>query len=294
MAEESLRAKSGRSARRRAWDRWMGRLLPFSFAIAILPILDMIYWIGARALPTLTWTTLTTDPTGLSGGLYGPLVGTLDILALSTAISTVLGVAGAAWVAEFAGPRWADVCRTGANLLAGVPSIVVGYFGYFALVLYFGWGPSLLSGSVTLAIFLVPYIFRATDLAISGIPQDLREAALGLGASRGQYLTRVGLPVALPRILNSILLAASIGIGETAPLLYTAFFNNYPPTGLTSKTGYLTGLIWNYYDEPAHFGTEVTLAFQAAFLLLLIVIGLNVLVRVVSRRYERRLRGLFA
>ena len=290
---ERLVRPAGRPGRRRQFDRVVGWLLPLLFLPVLFPIVDLFYWVGSRALPTLTWTVLTTNPTGASGGLFGPLVGSLEILGLSTGIAATIGIASAIVIAEYASPRVQELARLGTNLLAGVPSIVIGYFGYFVLVFYFGWGASLLAGAVTLAIFVLPYVMRSADLALSSVPSSLREAALGAGASRGQYLGRVGLFVALPGILNGVFLSMAIGLGETAPLLYTAFFSNYPPTGLLQPTGYLTGLIWNYYDQPTTFGTEVTLAFQAAFLLMVIVIALNVVIRLVGEWHARRVRGMY-
>lgn len=291
--EDSLFGTSARFRRRRQLDRWLGRLVPLSFLLVILPLLDLVYWIATRALPTFSWTTLTTNPEGTSGGLYGPIVGSAGILAISTAIAAAIGIAGAIYTAEFASERAAATARFTTNLLAGVPSIVVGYFGYFALVLYFGWGASLLAGSVTLSIFILPYVFRSADLAFASVPPELREASLGMGSTRGQYIRRVAFPVALPQVLNGVFLAMAIGLGETAPLLYTAFWNNFPPTGLNQPVGYLTGLIWNYYDEPLTFGTEVTMAFQAAFILMVAVIVLNIAIRIIGGIYARRLRGLY-
>ncbi len=282
-----------RFRRRRRLDRWIGRLVPIVFLVAIVPILDLIYWISQRALPTLTWTTLTTNPTGNAGGLYGPIVGTVDLLLFGLAIAVPLGIVSGLASAVFLPFRWGEVVRGAGDLLVGLPSVILGYFGYFALVIYFGWGASLLAGGVTLGFFMFPYIARASDQAFSSVPSDLKDAALGAGARLRQYARRVAFPIALPQILSGIFLAAAIGIGETAPLLWTALFSSYPPTNLSEPTGYLTGLIWNYYDEPLTFGTEVTLAFQAAFLLIAIVVAMNVIVRIYAERSRKKLEGLY-
>ncbi len=284
---------SPRLRRRMVADRWIGWLLPFLFLAVLLPLFDLLYWVAARALPTFSLTILTTNPEGLSGGLLAPIVGTFELIVLATGIAGTVGIVAGMYTAEFAPRPVAAIGRLGGSLLAGVPAIVIGYFGYFALVLYAHWGMTLLTGGLTLSIFMVPYIYRTTDLAFQAVPPEQREAALGMGATPGQYLRRVGWPIAFPRILTGVFIAMAIGLGETAPLLFTAGWNTHPAQSPLDPTSYLTGLIWLYYSAPSDFGTELALAFQAAFLLIVIVIALNVLVQVIAERYRRRLRGLF-
>ncbi|MHB8351932.1 MAG: PstA family ABC transporter permease [Thermoplasmata archaeon] len=292
--EEELRPAPGsRLLRRLRWDRWVGRLLWLPFLLVLVPIGDLLYWVSSRAVPTLRLTTLTTNPSGFGGGLYAPITGTVMLMLLAGGIASVLGILAGMYTAEFATPWTASLARLGGNLLAGVPAIVVGYFGYFALVLYLGWGYSLLAGALTLSFFMLPYIYRTADLAFSSVPREQREAAQGAGATPAQYLRRVAWPIALPRILSGVFVALAIGLGETAPLLFTAGWNNAPAAAVTSPTSYLTGLIWLFYDFPSSFGTEQTLAFQAAFLLIMSVIALNVVIQIVAERARRKLRGIY-
>lgn len=282
-----------RVRRRVAFDRWLGRLLPLAFVAVLFPIIDLLYWIGSEALPTLSWTTLTTDPVGFGGGLYAPLTGTVYLVGIATAIAGTLGILAGAYTAEFASPRAALIGRLLSNLLTGTPAIVVGYFGYFALVLYTHSTFTLWAGAVTLSIFMLPYVYRVTDTAFGSVPPSQREAALGAGSTRGQYLRRVALPIAFPQVLSGLFLAMAIGAGETAPLLFTAGWSITPAQGLSSPTSYLSGFIWNYFDQPSNLGHLVVLSFQAAFLLIVGVLILNVAVQLVSERYRRRLRGFF-
>jgi phosphate transport system permease protein len=292
LPSEDLRADRTGHIRRRTWsDRIIGYLFPLLFLVALIPIADLIYWISQKSLPYFSWSTLTTNPAGFGGGLYGPIVGSLEIIALATLLAILLGLFGGVAAAEFLSERSANWVRTSANLLAGTPSVIIGYFGYFAFVLYFGWGLVLVAGVVTLAIFITPYVFRATDLAFASVPPHIREAAFGAGARRHQYLVRVATPIAFPQILTGIFLAMAIGIGETAPLVLTTCFSDLPPSGLGSCAGYLTGLIWA--DFQSVYPGQIILAFQSAFLLLVIVIGLNVVVRIIAARYRRRLAGLY-
>lgn len=294
VADDLAARGFGRATRRILFDKWIGRLLPLLFIVVVFPILDMIWWIAQNALPTMTWSTLTTPLYGDVGGLYGAILGTTYLAGLALAICGVLGIFGGMYTAEYASPRTATFARLFGNILAGTPAIVIGYTGYFLLVLYTGWGTSIAAGAITLSVFMLPWVFRTTDLAFLSVPPTLREASLGLGATHRQYLFRVGFPVAFPRILTGIFIALAIGVGETAPLIFTAGWQLAPATSLTQGTSYLTGLIWTYFDEPANLGHLLALSFQAAFILFIIVIGLNVVVQIIGARYRRRLKGLFA
>jgi phosphate transport system permease protein len=293
IASSDWEIATPRFRRRLAFDRWVGRLLPFLTLVVLIPLLDLIYWVAQKALPTLTWVTLTTNPQGLGGGLWAPITGTLDLLAISTAFATGVGVFGGMFTAEFASPRLAAIARMGANVLAGTPAMVVGYFGFFAFVLYTHSYGSLWAGGITLGVFLVPYVYRAADLGFSQVPAEQREAALGAGATPREYLFRVGLPIALPRILTGVFLAMAIGVGETAPLLFTAGWQFTPAGSPLDQTSYLTGMVWTYFDFPSTEGSFQALAFQAAFLLIVLVIALNIAIQLVSERSRRRLRGLY-
>jgi phosphate transport system permease protein len=291
-ADDLRRDRSGHLVERRILDRAANWLLPLLYLVAIAPILDLVYWIGVRAVPTLTWQVITTNPSGEAGGLWAPLVGSIDIILLATGVAVAFGFLGGLATAEYLSERAAGVVRVSANVFAGTPAIILGLFGYFALVEFLGWGPSLAAASVTLGIFMTPYVFRATDIAYASIPSHIREAAVGSGARPIQYLLKVATPIAFPQVLTGVFLAMAIGVGETAPLVLTTNQYSLPPTGLFSKAGALPLNIWGAYQNPVS-PSIVTLAFQAAFLLLVVVVGLNVIVRIISARSRRRLEGLF-
>lgn len=293
VVDDLTRDRAGHVWRRTTFDRCLRWTLPLLFAVAIIPILDLVYWVGLRALPTFSLTVLTTNPSGAGGGLYAPLVGSLTILLLATAVSLVFGFLGGLATAEYLSESAAGIVRITANVMAGIPAIIIGLFGYLAFVTYFGWGLSLAAASVTLGVFMTPYVFRATDLAYSSVPPHIREAAVGSGARPLQYLLRIATPIALPQVLSGVFLAMAIGIGETAPLYLTTLQVELPPTGLLQPAGALTLYIWTGFQTGINGGSAVHLAFQAAFLLLVIVIGLNVLVRIVGARSRRRLEGLY-
>jgi phosphate transport system permease protein len=291
--DDLRRGNTARLRWRTGLDRALGYVLPLLFLVALVPIADVVYYIGKQALPSLSFAVITSQSSYQSYNALGvPLISTFYILALATVISIGLGLFGGIATAEFLSESVAGWIRMSANLLAGMPSVIVGYFGYFAFVLYFGWGSALIAGAFTLGFFMTPYIFRTADLAFASIPRPIREAAYGSGARPVQYILRVGTPIAFPQILTGVFLAMAIGLGETAPIILTVATNVAVPTSLSQGATYLTYLIWTGYQ----FGpgsTELTLAFEAALLIVLMVIALNIVVRVIAARYRRRLEGLY-
>ncbi len=285
--------RSGRVRRRVAFDRAVGWLLPLLFAVAIVPIGWLLYYIGSQALPGFTVAVITTNPSGATGGLYAPLVGSLTILAVATGVAILFGFLGGLVTSEYLSDQWAGWVRISANVMVGTPAIIVGLFGYLAFVIYFHWGLSLAASGLTLGVFMTPYVFRATDIAYGSVPPHIREAALGSGARPRQYLIRVASAIAFPQVLGGIFLAMAIGVGETAPLYLTTTAVELPPTGLFQPVSALSLYIWSGFQAGYILPSAIRLAFQAAFLLLVIVIGLNILVRLIVARSRRRLQGLF-
>ena len=290
--EDELFDRSIRTRWRLGFDRAAGWLLPLLFIVAILPILDMVYYIAAGALPTLSWGVLTNTAPTQRDNLAVPIICTFEILGIATGLAVALGLIGGIATAEFLSERAAGWVRMSANMLAGTPSVAIGYFGYFLLVIYLDWGYVLAAGSVTLAFFMTPYVFRTADLAFSSVPRPIREAAYGGGAGPFQYIGRVGLPIAFPQVLTGVFLAMAIGVGESAPIILTTATATILPTSLFSPATYLPVLVWENYTQPSN-TLLYHIAFQAAFVLIVIVIGLNILVRLVSARYQKRLEGLY-
>jgi phosphate transport system permease protein len=283
--------RSARTRWRLGFDRVAGWLLPLLFLVAIIPILDLVYYVGAQALPTLSLAVITNTNPHDPYALGVPIESTIEVMLWATAVAVALGLFGGIATAEFLGERAAGWMRMSANLLVGTPSVVIGYFGYFALVLGLGWNLSFIAGATTLAFFMTPYIFRVTDLAYSSIPRPIREAALGSGARPYQYVVKVAAPIAFPQILNGVFLAVAIGVGETAPIVLTSTHSVIVPPTLFSPVTFLTASIWLNFSQPP--GPALALAFQAAFLVLMVVVALNIVVRIISARYQKRLEGLY-
>ncbi len=254
-------------------------------SVMMVWILEVVFVRGARALNLSLFTTITQ---GTGGGLLNAIEGTFVLSAGALLLSVPLGVASGIYISEYRFSRWASVIRFLADVLVGVPSIVVGYFGYVALVEWGGWNFSVAAGSISLAIICLPYICRTTELALRQVSNDLRDAAYSLGATDRRVILGVCLPAALPAILTGVLLALAVSVGETAPLLYTAGWSNYMWDGhLThSPIGYLTYAIWTFINEP--FASANALAYAAAFLVTAFVLVINIMARFVLDRRARR------
>ncbi|HYB79649.1 MAG TPA: ABC transporter permease subunit [Thermoplasmata archaeon] len=287
LYQESLRTKW-----RLGFDRVIGWLLPLLFIVAILPIADLVYYVGSRALPTLTFQVLTSTSLTQTDALGVPIVSTAEIMVFATLLAVAFGIFGGVATAEYLSERMAGWVRMTANLLVGLPSVTLGYFGYFTFVLYFGWGLSYIAAVVTLAFFMTPYIFRTADLAFTSVPRPIREAAFGSGATGPQYIVRVATPIAFPQVLNGIFLAMAIGVGETAPIVLTTTLSTILPTSIYSPVSFLTALIWENFAQPKG-SPLIDLAFQAAFLLIITVIALNIVVRLISYNFQKRIQGLY-
>jgi phosphate transport system permease protein len=253
-------------------------------ALALLPLVHMFVLVVGNGLAALRPEVLTTVTQGTGGGLLNAILGTFWLTGLASAIAVPLGILGGIYCGETSRGRLVALVRAIANVQAGVPSIIVGYVLYVLLVLDFGWGFSALAGALALAIIMLPYVIRATDLAVGQVPDELREASLALGASHPRTVSGVVMRAALPGIATGVLLALGIAVGETAPLIYTAGWSQYIPSGalVHSSVGYLTYAVWTFISEPFKAANE--LAYAAALLLMVLVLGLNIVARLVIRR----------
>ncbi|MFQ6677993.1 MAG: phosphate ABC transporter permease PstA, partial [Fidelibacterota bacterium] len=184
----------------------------------------IIFDIMIQGLPTLSWEFISGFPrrSGAEGGILPAIVGTACIVAGAIAVALPLGMASAIYLTEYAKQgRFTRMIRLAISTLAGVPSIVFGLFGLGLFVLFFGFGASILSGSLTLAFMILPTIIVSSEEALRVVPMALREGSLALGAGKWQTITRNVLPYALPGMFTGSILGVGRAAGETAPILLT-------------------------------------------------------------------------
>jgi phosphate transport system permease protein len=255
-----------------------------AMGLILFGLLDMIGTVLIKGVTSFRFSMLTTITQGNAGGMLNAIVGTFELVIISTLIAAPLGILGGVYVSEFAHRRTATVVRFLTEVLSGVPSIVIGYFGYLLMVLQWGWGFSALAGGIALTIIMLPYILRTTESSLLQVPLMQREAAWGLGMTKFQAVRKVIWRPAAGGIATGVLLAVAIGMGETAPLLYTAGWSpGYPSWQLTHhQVGYLTYIVWNYLDMP--YPESHALAYSAALVLMLIVLFIHLVVRTVVNR----------
>lgn len=251
-------------------------------AVVVVPTAWMLFEVAGRALPVFRWSVLVDDTRGNGGGLRNAIIGTavvgVGVLLVGGSVSVLTGI----YLSEFASDRTRSILRGAYEVLSGIPSIVLGYVGYLALVVTFHWGFSLAAGVLTLSAMSIPYIAKATESALAQVPTAYREGAEALGLPLGWTLRKIVLKSAIPGIVTGLLVALALAVGETAPMLYTAGWSNSAPSGqLTqSPVGYLTYPIWTFYNLPSK--TARDLSYQAAFLLIVFVFLLIVLGRLIT------------
>ncbi len=266
-------------------------LLRLSILISIIFLFSLIIVILLNGIKVISISFLIEFPKdGMTkGGIFPAIIGTL-LLALGAIIFALpLGVLAAIYLREYAKSyRLVRIIRVGVNNLAGVPSVVFGLFGLAVFVKFFQFGVSILSGSLTLGILILPIIIRSTEEAIATVPNSFREASYGLGASKWHTVRHVVLPVALPGILTGSILGIGRAAGETAPILFTAatFYTRRLPSTVFDEVMALPYHIYALMTEGTKPEFQVPVAYGTALVLLLLVLGINLIAIII--RYRAR------
>jgi len=269
---------------RRLVDVTMRMLVALAALLAIVPlalILGFVVYRGAEGIDLALLTQLPRPVGQVGGGMAHAIVGTVVLLGLATVFALPLGIAAAVYLAESPDRRLPGLVRFLADVLTGVPSIVVGVFAYAVIVV-----PtrrfSALAGGVALAVIMLPIVIRTTEEIVRLVPAALREAALALGVPQWKAVLRIVLPAARTGIVTGVLLAMARVAGETAPLLFTAFGNQYWSRGVDEPIAALPLQIFAYASSP--FEDWHRQAWAGALVLIALVFALDVVARVVTRR----------
>ncbi len=276
--------RSKRAARRQ--DRIMRCVLAGCQLITVIPLFLILSYITARGAPGLDLNFFTKLPNDSPHrGLAHALVGSAILVGLATAFAVPVGVVTAIFLTEYRRHRLAHPIRFVADLLSGVPSIVIGIFGFAVLVNPFWsdqrWGFSAWAGAFALGVMMLPVVIRASEEAMRLVPRSLREASYALGASQAQTVLKVVLPAAIPAIITGVFLAIGRIAGETAPLILTARGSQFFPRSASDSTPSLPFYIYEF-SKYAPGSDEIRLAWAAAFVLIVVIVSLNVGVRLIA------------
>lgn len=282
---------------RQAADRRATNLVAGAFIVALIPLISVSWTaisLGISRLDPQFFSYSMRNVVGAGGGAAHAIAGTLWITGIATVISVPIGLMTAVYLAEYGqGNRTAKTITFFVDVMTGVPSIVAGLFAYALMTLFFGAGTqSGLSGAIALSVLMIPVVVRSCEELLRLVPNELREAAYALGVPKWVTILRVVIPTAISGLISGVILAIARVIGETAPLLiaagYTASLNNSP------LSGPMMTLPVFVYDSYAHPGTDVQAytdrAWAGALTLILIVMLLNLIGRLVARRFAPKTR----
>jgi phosphate transport system permease protein len=259
--------------------------------VALIPLGLVLFFVvsqGARSINLHFFIEMPAPVGEPGGGMANAIVGTLILTGLGAAFAIPIGVMSGIYAAEFPGSRLSSTVRFAADTLNGVPSIVVGLFVYSVAVVPLKRF-SAIAGGIALGIMMIPIIMRTTEELLRLVPVSLREGALALGATRGRAVFTVALPAALPGVITGIILALARIAGETAPLLFTSFNNQFWSTDLTQPIASLTVQIFSYAIAP--YEDWHRQAWAGALVLVTLVLICSVLARLATTRLERMHAG---
>ena len=275
---------SGVSLYRRLMNYTAMSLAAFSASVVLAPLFAILIYLLMKGFSTINWAFLTQIPKPVGevgGGMANAIWGSGEILAIASLIGIPLGIAGGIHLAEYGGHWFSEGIRFMADVLNGIPSIVIGMVIYGIVVLtqrHF----SALAGGIALGVMMIPTVMRATEEMLLMVPHSLREAALGLGISQWRTTIFVTLRTATSGVITGIMLAFARVAGETAPLLFTAFGNQFWNFKINQPTAALPLQIYTYAVSP--YDEWHRQAWAGAMVLILLIIGTVSIVRFVASR----------
>ena len=272
----------------RPTDNILLALIYMAAGFSIFLLIGIMGYVFVRGIPQISWEFLSTVPSTLKGtnGIVGNIVNTLYIIVITLVIATPIGVGAAIYLNEYARPgRLVRLIEFTTETLSGIPSIIFGLFGmvFFGISLKLGY--SILTGSFTLTLMVLPLITRTTQEALKTVPDSYRSGALGIGATKWYMIRTILLPSAAPGILTGIILSIGRIVGESAALLFTAGSGFQLPKRLFGKlfesSGTLTIQLYLSMQKAKY-----DQAFGIAVVLLIIVLGINLLTKYLTRKFD--------
>ena len=258
-------------------------------AITVFVLGYLIVYILVNGIPNLKLSLFAWTYTSENVSMMPALINTILMTLLTLVIAVPLGVFAAIYLVEYAkkGNKLVGVVRITAETLTGIPSIVFGLFGMLFFVTYCGWGKSLLAGSLTLAIMVLPVVMRTTEEALLAVPNSYREGSFGLGAGKLRTVFRTVLPSAVPGILSGVILATGRIVGETAALIYTAGTVAEIPKNVFSSTETLAVHMYNLSNEGLHTAES----YGTAVVLLILVLIINTISGALAKKFGKDKKG---
>jgi len=275
------------TARRKIKSRIAEILCGLAVLLALLPLAFILFYVIREGIGALNFAFFTQMPKPVGeagGGMANAIVGTLILIGLAALFAVPVGCVCGVHLAEYPASRFSSTVRFAADVLNGVPSIVVGIFAYGIAVLPFKRFNAI-AGGLALGLLMLPVVIRTTEELLRLVPAGLREGALALGATRGRAVFTVIIPAALPGIITGVLVALARVAGETAPLLFTSFNNRFFSTSLTQPIASLTVQVFTYAISP--YEDWLRQAWAGAFLLVMMILTLSIIARLAVRRIER-------
>ncbi|HTO16864.1 MAG TPA: phosphate ABC transporter permease PstA [Edaphocola sp.] len=274
--------------------------LAFSiFRILGILIVGLLFWILGfifiNGIGVISWDFLTTEPTeGMtSGGIFPAIVGTICLVVGSMVFAFPIGVMSAIYTNEYAGNGWiVKFIRIMTNNLGSIPSIVFGLFGMALFVNKLGFGDSILAGSLTLGLLVLPLVIRTTEESLKAVPDSYRVGSLALGSSKLQTIRKIILPAAMPNIITGLILSIGRVSGETAPILFTvaAYFLPKLPSSIYDQVMALPYHLYVVATSGTNIEASLPMAYGTALVLIVIVLFMNILATILRRYFTKKLK----
>jgi len=276
---------AGNIEARKIFNNFMHVVIVILTVLALIPLISILSYIIYKGYKVINFEFLTSLPTpagDIGGGIGNAILGTLVLVGVASVIGLPIGIMSAIYLNEYEPKgKFAEVVRFVVDILLGIPSVVVGIFAYIAFVKPFG-GFSAMSGGMALTIILIPIVTRSTEGVLKLVPNEYREGSYALGVSKWQTIVKIVIPTAMKGIVTGVMLAVARAAGETAPLLLTAFGNQYWSSSLSEPIASLPAQIFQYAKSP--YTDWIDKAWGAALVLIIMVLFLNITARIITRK----------